>query len=171
MPHHTGTEFFICKEKPVAPCQFALTSSATRIANNVTVRDPPCLKRSFLPLWLRCIWMPWCSRPCPKLNSSLHFPKFLRGGKWRLLMLLWGLWTPEDFTSYKVSLFLVPRKKLAQHFHLEAQMDDQSIINSFLSSHHTFSPFSPTTPFDKIETDLYEKSRAQKQQNFRSSFC
>lgn len=147
----TGTEFFIWNEELVAPFQFALLGPVTRLAINVIVRDPSLLTTSLLPSWLRCIWGLWCSGPCTKFNRSLHFPEFLRGAKWRLPVLFWGLLTPEDFTSYKVSLSLVPGKNLfAQHFHLEAQMDDLSIMNLFLSSHHAFSSFPPTTLFDEI---------------------
>lgn len=121
----------------VAPFQFTLIGPGTKIAINV--RDPLLLKEVLNAPLLRCFWVQCCWYPCPERNSFLHFPKFCGGGKWRLLMLLWGLWTPENFTSYKVSLFWWAGKTLlAQNFHLEAQIEEVSTMNSFLSSHHTF---------------------------------
>ena len=94
---------FSCGKKPTLwtcpPFQFTLIGSGYQDGSDVIVKDP-LLKRSLLSPSLKYFWVLWGSDLCPELNSSLYFPKFLLGGKWRLLMLLWGFWTPNFLQSY-----------------------------------------------------------------------
>lgn len=97
----------------VAPFQFAVIGSGTKVAINVIVRDPSLSKG---PYYHHCSGISgFCDVQvlCPKLNSSLPFTNLLRGDKWRLLMLPWDPWTPEAFTFHSFSIFGTGKEPLA----------------------------------------------------------
>lgn len=161
LPQLIGIVFHLERKKDighVAPFQFTLIGSGTKVAINVIVRDPPLARG---PNCQHCsVISGFCyvQIPCPKLNSSLNFTNLCRSGKWRLLMLPWGPWVPGTFTSHKVSLFLVPVKNpLHSTFTLRPKWMIRTPWNSFLSSHHTFSSFPPTTLFDERDRLISEE--------------